>query len=197
MGGATCTVQQSPQRMARTLLHTRAHVVCPAALLTPVPTTTPLLPCSRGRTLTPVYTITAAPPTEEGPCFTARLFLPANTGLPPDVELTGSGSTKSGAAKAAALMALRLLLELGKLDGRLQPTWVSAKHIRSLGEATWGLGGQVGGREGWWGCAWVCKKKGLGNWCSTAGSSQRPTQVCASGLSQHNWHSGPHLYKSN
>lgn len=105
-------------------------------------------PCSRGRTLTPVYTITSSPTSEEGPCFTARLFLPANTGLPPDVELVGRGSTKSGAAKAAALMALRLLLKLGKLDGRLQPTWVSAKHIRSLGEARPGVWGVAGGEAG-------------------------------------------------
>jgi hypothetical protein len=43
--------------------------------------------------------------------------------------------TNSSAAKnAAALAALRQLLQLGKLDGRLQPPWGSSRRGRQLGE---------------------------------------------------------------
>jgi hypothetical protein len=59
--------------------------------------------------------------------LTCVLLQPVTSGL-----LNNSSASKN----AAALQALRRLLEAGKLDDWLQPTWVSSRRSRQLGE--WG-----------------------------------------------------------
>jgi hypothetical protein len=99
------------------------------------------------------------------PEFQTTLYLPSNSGVKEPV--VGAVESNSKAAKnSAALASLVRLMEVGKLDGHLQPVWKSNRLARQLGERS-GVGFThcwrgVGFTHGWKGVGFTHGWRGVG-----------------------------------
>lgn len=66
------------------------------------------------------------------------VYLPSNCGIDSKVEDAPPAYTSKASKQQAALHALRLLYQAGKLNDHLQPVWITQRHSKQLGERAWG-----------------------------------------------------------
>jgi hypothetical protein len=62
------------------------------------------------------------------------VYLPSNCGIDSKVDGAAPAPTSKASKQQAALHALRLLYQGGKLTDHLQPVWVTQRHSKQLGE---------------------------------------------------------------
>lgn len=83
--------------------------------------------------------------------FHTAVYLPSNCGIGSKVEGAPPAITSRASKQQAALHALRLLYQAGKLNDHLQPVWITQRHSKQLGECGWTGGGD-----------WCVAEEGIG-----------------------------------
>lgn len=89
--------------------------------------------CFRATILQPYYSTR-----QEGCLYYTTVYLPSNCGIESRVEDGPPAHTNKASKQQAALHALRLLYQAGKLNEHLQPVWITQRHSKQLGEQTEG-----------------------------------------------------------